>query len=98
MCSGESAVDVLIRLFITILENEGMPNKCRKCVLVPIFKNKGGLQSCGNYRGLKLISHAVKVWERVVEARLRQEVKISEQQFGFMPRKRTTGAISALGV
>uniref|UniRef100_A0A3B3DF61 C-type lectin domain-containing protein n=1 Tax=Oryzias melastigma TaxID=30732 RepID=A0A3B3DF61_ORYME len=58
--------------------------------MVPIFKNKGDVQSCGNYRGIKLMSHTMKVWERVVEARLRAEVNICEQQYGFMPRKSTT--------
>ena len=31
-----------------------------------------------------------------MEARLRAEVSISEQQYGFMPRKSTTDAIFAL--
>ena len=36
-------------------------------ILVPVFKNKGGIQECGNYRGIKLISHTMKIWERVIE-------------------------------
>ncbi|KAF7647582.1 hypothetical protein LDENG_00169870 [Lucifuga dentata] len=73
-----------------------MPEEWRRSVLVPIFKNKGDVQSCGNYRGIKLMSHTMKLWERVVEARLRAEVSISEQQYGFMPRKSTTDAVFAL--
>ena len=46
-------------------------------------------------KGIKLMSHTMKIWERV-EARLRQEVEICEQ-YGFMPRKSTTDAIFALG-
>ena len=42
------------------------------------------------------MSHTLKIWERVVEARLRQEVEICQQLYGFMPRKSTTGAIFAL--
>jgi len=67
-----------------------------KNVLVLIFKNKGDVQSCSNYRGIKLISHAMKIWERVVEARLRREVRISEEQYGFVPGRGTTDAIFAL--
>ena len=37
------------------------------------------------YRGIKLISHSMKLWERVVERRLRSELTFSEQQYGFMP-------------
>ena len=40
----------------------------------------------------------MKLWERVVEARLRREVTFSEQQYGFMPRKSTTDAMFALRV
>ena len=42
------------------------------------------------------MSHTMKLWERVVEARLRQEVVIGDQQFGFMPRRSTTDAIFGL--
>ena len=67
-----------------ILEDERMPDQWRS-VLVPIFKNKGDVQSCSNYRG---ISHTMKLWERVIEASLRREVTINEQQYGFMPKKK----------
>ncbi|KAK3569731.1 hypothetical protein QTP86_004055 [Hemibagrus guttatus] len=40
----------------------------------------------------------MKVWERVVEARLRKVVEICEQQYGFMPRKSTTDAIFVLRI
>lgn len=40
----------------------------------------------------------MKLWERVVEARLRREVMISEQHHGFMPRKSTIDAMLDLRV
>ena len=73
-----------------------MPDEWRKSVLIPIYKDKGDSKECGNYRGIKLMSHTMKWWERVVEARLRQEVVIGDQQFGFMPRRSTTDAIFGL--
>ncbi|KAK3559294.1 hypothetical protein QTP86_010737 [Hemibagrus guttatus] len=94
-CLGEAAVEFLTSLFNRVLESERMPEEWRRSVLVPIFKNKGDVQSCSNYRGIKLMSHTMKVWERVVEARLRKVVEICEQQYGFMPRKSTTDAIFA---
>ena len=75
-----------------------MPDVWRSA-LIPIFKNKGDVQSCSKYsKYIKLISHTMKLWRRVVEARLRREVAISEQQYGFMPRKSTTDAMFALSV
>ncbi|KAK3532164.1 hypothetical protein QTP86_009044 [Hemibagrus guttatus] len=97
-CLGEAAVEFLTSLFNRVLESERMSEEWRRSVLVPIFKNKGDVQSCSNYRGIKLMSHTMKLWERVVEARLRKVVEICEQQYGFMPRKSTTDAIFALRI
>ncbi|KAK3556231.1 hypothetical protein QTP70_006934 [Hemibagrus guttatus] len=97
-CLGEAAVEFLTSLFNRVLESERMPEEWRRSVLVLIFKNKGDVQSCSNYRGIKLMSHTMKLWERVVEARLRKVVEICEQQYGFMPRKSTTDAIFALRI
>ena len=63
---------------------------------VPIFKNKGDVQSCNNHRGITLISHTMKLWERIVERRLRSDLTFNEQQYGFMPGKSTTDALFAL--
>ena len=95
-CVGEPAVKLLTRLFNKMLTGEKMPDEWRKSTLIPVFKNKGDVQACSNYRGIKLMSHTMKIWERVVEARLREEVQICEQQYGFMPRKSTTDAMFAL--
>ncbi|VFQ71742.1 unnamed protein product [Cuscuta campestris] len=59
-------------------------------------RGKGDIQSCENYRGIKLLSHTMKVWERVIEYRVRKGVCISENQFGFMPGRSTTEAIHLL--
>nr|GEW55862.1 hypothetical protein [Tanacetum cinerariifolium] len=64
--------------------------------VIPIDKNKGDAQACSNYRGIKLLSHTMKLWERVIERRLRRETKVSENQFGFMPGRSTTEAIHLL--
>ena len=48
---------------------------------------------CGSHRGIKLLEHAVKILERVLEARLRYQVEIENMQFGFTPGKSTTDSI-----
>ena len=42
-----------------------------------------------------MISHTMKIWERVIDRRLREETTIGEEQFGFMPGRGTTDAIFA---
>ncbi|XP_071687064.1 uncharacterized protein [Rutidosis leptorrhynchoides] len=46
-----------------------------------------------NIKGIKLLSHTIKLWERVIETRLRRETTISENQFGFMPGRSSMEAI-----
>ena len=97
-CLGDSAVHFLTGLFNRVLQGEGMPEEWRRSTLVPIYKNKGDAQSCTNYHGIKLMSHTMEMWERVVEGRLMGEVAISEHHYGFMPGKCTTDAIFALKI
>ena len=95
-CMGEMGIEFLTRLFNRLLMGERMTEEWRRSVLIPIYKNKGDAQCCGNYRGIKLMSHTMKVWERIIETRLRDRVEISKQQYGFMPGKGTTDAMFAL--
>ena len=64
--------------------------------LIPIFKNKGDILECNNYKGIKLMSHFMKPWERIIETRLRQIVNIRDNQFGFRPGMSTTVSAFAL--
>ena len=95
-CMGEMWIKFLIRLFNRLLVGERMPEEWRRSVLIPIYKNKGDAQCCGNYRGIKLMSHIMKVWERIIEARLKDRVEINKEQYGFMLGKGTTDAMFAV--
>ena len=86
-CMGKMGIKFLTRLFNRLLMGERMPEEWRRNVLIQIYKNKGDTQCCRKYRGIKLMSHTMKVWERIIEARLRNRVEISKQQYGFMPGK-----------
>ena len=48
-----------------------MPEGWRISTIIPLFKNKGDAHECESYRGIKLLSHTIKLWERVIEKRLR---------------------------
>ena len=62
-----------------------MSDEWRDSVLIPIFKNEGNVHSCNDYRDITLISHTTKLWERIIERRLRSDLTFSNQQYGFMP-------------
>jgi hypothetical protein len=55
------AIVWLTKLFNFIFRSNKMPNEWRRSILVPIFKNKGNVQSCTNNRGIKLMSHTIKL-------------------------------------
>ena len=75
--AGDIVLDILTDLCNTIIQGKG----------------KGTALDRSNYRGLKLIEHALKVFERAIENLLRDKVDIGSMQFGFMPGKGTTDAI-----
>ena len=92
-CLEDIAIVWLTKMFKNIFRSNKIPEEWRRSKLVPIYKNKGDIQSCTNYRGIKLMSHTMKLWERVIEQRLRGTRQISTNQFGFMPGRSTTEAI-----
>ena len=42
------------------------------------------------------MSHTMKIWEKIMDRRWREETRTSEEQFGFMPGRSTTDVISIL--
>ena len=64
---------------------EGIPEEWRTSTITPIYKQTGDPLECNNFRGITILSHTLKLWERVVESRLRKMVNTSERQYGFQP-------------
>ena len=61
---------------------------------IAIFKGKGGIQRCKNYRGIKLIGHTFKIYDRIVDKRIRECTNIHESH--FTSGKNTTYALFIL--
>ncbi|XP_019227419.1 PREDICTED: uncharacterized protein LOC109208723 [Nicotiana attenuata] len=83
---GRAGLEWLTGLFNVSFKTKRMPDEWRCSLMIPLFKNKGDIQNCNNCWGIKLLSHTMKVWERVVEGRVRRAVSISENQFGERKR------------
>ncbi|XP_071727800.1 uncharacterized protein [Rutidosis leptorrhynchoides] len=75
-CLGEDGVRWLACLFNKMFRIYKMPTEWRRSEIIPIFKNKGDAQIYGSYRGIKLLSHTMKLWERVIETRLCRETTV----------------------
>ena len=91
--SGEVGVSVMVDLCQRVLDGKGMPDEWQTNVVVPIFKRKGDVSNCNTYRGVKLLEHAMKIVESVLERTIRELVNIDLMQFGFMPGRGTTEAL-----
>ena len=48
------------------LDCKRMPDEWKTSVIVPIFKGKGDVMSCGSYRGVKVLERAMKYVERIL--------------------------------
>ena len=64
-----------------------MPDEWKTIVVIPILKEKGDVMSCGSYRKVKLLEHAMKIVERVLGRRIQMLVNLNKIQFGYMPGK-----------
>ena len=73
---SEEDLEWLTNLFNVNLKTIKMPQEWRHSIIISLYKNKGDVQNCNNYRGIKLLSHTMKLWEQVIEGRLRAEISI----------------------
>ena len=58
---GNKGVKFLVNFVNKLLRGEKMTNEWRRSVLVPLYKGKGDMKECGNYRVIKLMSHTIKL-------------------------------------
>ena len=92
----DAGIEWLYTILNDMFAQEKLPDDLKASEIVTIYKQKGDALECGNYRGIKLLESVMKVYERILERRIRQRVEIHSNQFGFMPGKSTTDAIFIL--
>ncbi|XP_068241087.1 uncharacterized protein [Palaemon carinicauda] len=64
---GEEGIDIGWELMQKIFNQEKILEEWRGSLIIPIYKGNGDTQKCGNYRGIKIISHTMKIWEKIIE-------------------------------
>ena len=90
---GESGEDMVHEILKTVWEEEQMPEECEKSEIVPLYKQKGDQLECRNFRGIKLLEHGKKMFEKILERRLRKLITVNNMQFWFSSGKDTTDAV-----
>jgi hypothetical protein len=81
---GDRGIVWLTKFFNEIVRTNKMSNEWRRNTLIPIYKNKGDVQNCVDYREIKLMGHTMKLWEMMIERRLKKENRVTDNQFDFM--------------
>uniref|UniRef100_A0A914WA90 Reverse transcriptase domain-containing protein n=1 Tax=Plectus sambesii TaxID=2011161 RepID=A0A914WA90_9BILA len=90
-----TATTWLMAFFNAMVDSGRAPVKWATSITVPIFKNKGDPAVCSNYRLIRLLSHTMKIFERIFNQRLRDTVQLSINQCGFVKGSGTKDAIFA---
>uniref|UniRef100_A0A8D8LKZ5 Craniofacial development protein 2 n=2 Tax=Cacopsylla melanoneura TaxID=428564 RepID=A0A8D8LKZ5_9HEMI len=95
--SGIAGKHWLYRLFRSIWINKTVPDDWRMGVVVPLFK-KGDRKKCSNFRGITLTSQVSKLYERLLENKIRPiiETQLNEEQYGFRAGRSTIDLIFGL--
>ncbi|ETN86488.1 hypothetical protein NECAME_16308 [Necator americanus] len=88
----------LATLFNKIVAEGRTPDVWQTSVTVPVWKGKGDIADCTSYRPIRLLCHTMKVFESVLEARLRKIVSVSLNQCGFVKDCSTIDAIHAVRI
>lgn len=92
---NSAAATWLTDFFNAIVDCGRVPTEWTTSTTVPVFKNKGDPALCSNYRPIRLLSHTLKIFERVIDGRLRNIIQLHSNQCGFVKGRGTTDAIFA---
>lgn len=81
---GEWGIAMLLKLINEIAKQETIPKDWTIGMILPIYK-KGDKHDCNNYRGITLLSVVSKVYEQIIENKLRKKIEptLTETQSGF---------------
>jgi len=95
---GDAMITWMQGIFNTAWKEGRIPDDWGKAVICPVFKNKGDRAECGNYRGISLLPHITKIYERILERRLRSQVEdgLGEWHYGFRPNRNTADLIFSM--
>ena len=80
---------ILCNIFNKIHEAENIPPSWREGEILRLYKGKGKKGKCSNERGITLASNAGKVYERIVNERIKKRVEITGSQAGGTPGNAT---------
>lgn len=78
-------------------KQEEIPSDWRRAIIAPIYRTVENME-CGSYMGITILSHGGKVYERILEQKLRAKVekKLGDWQHGFRPNRHALDIIFSM--
>ena len=58
------------------MKEGSIPDDWKSSVVLQIYKGKGDPMECGSYRGIKLLEHAMKVVEIILELKVKSSILV----------------------
>ncbi|VDP04353.1 unnamed protein product [Heligmosomoides polygyrus] len=93
---GWCPADWLTEFFNQVVAEKKVPESWQQSTTIPIWKKKGSSADSASYRLIRLLSHTMKIFERIVDRRIRDVVQLSTNQCGFISGCGTVDAIHAV--
>ena len=78
LASNGACTRIITNLINAIIRSGRVPSDWNNSHIISLFKGKGDALERGNYRGLKLLYHVMKILEHIVEQMIRDIVSIED--------------------
>ncbi|VDP08035.1 unnamed protein product [Heligmosomoides polygyrus] len=83
----------LAKFFNQVIKDKKVSECWHNSTTTPIWKKKGSPADRSNYLPIRLLLHSMKIFERIPDRRIREIVKVSNNQCGFAAGCGTVDAI-----
>lgn len=95
LCLPELRINLLY--ILNTMYNSALPQDLRTSILIPLFK-KGDLDVLGNWRGISLMPHITKLFNKILLNRLAAHIEpqLHWGQNGFRPDRGTSGHVMCM--
>ena len=88
--ANEETKETLKAMIENVHNNEEIPPAWAEGEIIRLYKGKGQKGKCSNERGITLASNVGKVYERIINERVKKQITITKAQAGGKPGCATT--------
>ena len=87
---------IILKTMNQIYVNENIPDEWQEGEIIRIYKGKGQKGKCSNERGITLASNTGKLFERILDIRIKDNIDMTEAQAGGQKGKATADHLNII--